>query len=219
MKSIFIFFAFFIASTLFAQSSWRDLEKELYNQKFTGKITQKEFYKRVQIEAGSTFRKVKAWYRGVESINKTDSEKIELKLFSKSLNPQNTIFSHDSLVLYNYTSDTLKVKRHDATVGAIEEYFEIDGEWIIGQKGFTRGSCGNGRFVQKLHPYTSLSMKLSRFPLYEGSNLVNYKIVLTLADQTVESNVVKVKLTKNQILRILDENPNKQNTIVAHLVY
>ncbi len=181
------------------------MEKDLWNQKRENQITSKEWFKKLQVEAGNIPNRLSAWHKKTDDIVDPEDKGISIAFTNDFLRVADNGNVYRKMVLRNDTDEKLTIHRIDATIAGIKEFFFIDDKWISNR---TNGQsyCGNSYFKQTLNPYSKIELELSNGGLLNGEIEVGYKIVFVYQNTIYESNVIKVKLFKNQVKRLKEKS-------------
>jgi hypothetical protein len=193
-----------LISSSFAQTNWASIEREIALKRDEGRITSGEWYQLLKKDAGSLTSQFSLWVEDDEKIPVPTKEK-KLKLyFAKDFQismPNGNKFAQ--LFLENHTENAIEIPRIDATIANVQEYFFIGGNWIKGRTNHT-STCGNSYFNKALGAGDRLNLHLNNDSLVEGDKKVSYKITVTIGNKVIESNVIKIRLYKNQLTRLAE---------------
>ncbi len=191
----------------FSQNKWEEKEDELWDKMQQKIISKKEWFLKIQTEAGEIPNRLSAWYKKTSKIQNPNTDKIEIQFKKENLKISENGNVYREMVIKNNTKDTIRIERIDSTIGGLQESFMINGKWIKNRKNGA-SSCGNSYFTQFLSPHNQIEFELSNGGLTKGEIEVNYKILLTIDKKTFESNVIKVNLYKNQFKRLKEKFKN-----------
>lgn len=190
--------------SVFAQDKWDLALEELDRQNGEMLITDEEWYDLIQKKAGIIPLDLKAWHERTSKMTSSENRGITLRFEKDFLRVAENGNVYRKMVLENDSDQPLTINRIDATIGGITEYFFLEGEWIKYRSNGS-SSCGNSYFTQILDPHSQIEFELDNGGLINGSKKVPYKIVYINGTNAYESNVIKVRLYKNQITRLKEE--------------
>jgi hypothetical protein len=202
MRLMFTFILSCGVSLSFAQTNWTNIEKEInrdYNEKL---ITPAEWYLKLRKEAGSINSSFSLWVEKNEQIRSNSDKKIKLYFINNFQITAPNGNKYAQLYLENTTGDSVSIARIDATLANVQEYFYLNNKWTKGRKNGT-STCGNSYYNEKLATATRMVLNLNNDELVGGNKEVNYKIMITIGNEIIESNVIKVHLFSNQYKRLL----------------
>ena len=122
-KTVILGIISFFSTFSFSQNKWELLESDLWKQKENKVITLDEWYSKLQIEAGSIPNRLTAWYKGTSKILDFSDYGISLFFVNKNLKISDNGNVYREMKLQNDSSDSLIIKRIDATIGDLQEFF------------------------------------------------------------------------------------------------
>ncbi|MFD1293840.1 hypothetical protein ACFQ5N_08340 [Lutibacter holmesii] len=165
--------------------------------------------KKMNFEMDFIWRNINGWFKKTESID-YNSELI------KSLKTKEGVFMHIpkdyqivsenkgiymEVYLFNFTNDTIKIPRIDATIGNLETKVEKDKKWETLHTTFG-SSCGNSYWTMELPPNQYILFHSNTISHSKGDLEVEMKIQLKTKDLTIESNLIKIKTYKGLYERL-----------------
>ena len=197
MKKL-IILLYFINVNVYAQNELKALQDS---------IEKKAFIKYRQIndpKYGHISSYVMAVYKedlNIEDTDSTNKNQVSL-VFPKDFQVMDTNGGfYNKIYIENNTKDTIFIKRQDATVDGLKDYFYLKGNWYqIRSNGFSE--CGNSYFKSKLLPYKKAYLELVNYSLTNGTEKVKYKISIDLNDKEYFSNEIEIHLYKKQLKRL-----------------
>ena len=104
--------------------------------------------------------------------------------------------------LENNTLENIEISRIDSTIDYVQEYFFINGKWIVAQEN-GKSECGNSYFKENLKSKNKIEFQLSISDLVYGDIKVPFKISVIVNGKIIESNVIEVNLYEAQIKNLL----------------
>lgn len=107
--------------------------------------------------------------------------------------------------IVNNSADTIHIPRIDATVDNISSAISginnnnTSRQWLSFQQTPKIVECGNSFWTMKLPPQTAIKMQIESEYLNLGDTTVYYRLELTLGEQKIISNSIKINLMKKQL--------------------
>lgn len=165
--------------------------------------------KKMNFETDFLWRDINGWFKKTESIDYNS------KLI-KNLKTKKGVFMHIpkdyqivagnkgiymEVYLFNFTKDTIKIPRIDATIGNLETKVEKDKKWETLHKTFS-ASCGNSYWTMELPPNQYILFHSNTISYPNGDIEVEMKIQLETKYLIIESNLVKIKTYKGLYERL-----------------
>ncbi len=185
----------------FGQDHWEKKEHQLLLQWKEGQISSKMVHLKMEKEAGKIANRLKAWYIQAVELDNPANSGISLSFITDSIDVAESTSEYLKMTFINDTDKALTIQRFDATIGGVQEFFFIDGIWVVNREKRIY-ICGNSYFQKKLKPFSQLDFKVRNRGLIPGEIEVDYKIVMAVEDEKYESSVIKVKLYENQYKRL-----------------
>ncbi len=107
--------------------------------------------------------------------------------------------------IVNNSADTILIPRIDATVDNISSAVscinsnDTSRQWLLFQQTSKMVECGNSFWTMKLPPKTAIKTQIDSEYLNLGDTTFDYRLELTLGNQKITSNSVKINLMKKQV--------------------
>jgi hypothetical protein len=192
----------FISLPLFCQTNFEKIESDLWEKLDKKEITTAEWYDSKMKEAGSLNGQFSAWYKDIKPIKDYLKSQILFYFIDNFQIEEKNGNQYARMFLENRTNESIEIDRIDSTIDNLQEYFYINDKWIPGRKN-GKSSCGNSYYTQIVKPNTRLIFDIENAPLTKGEIEVPYKVEININGQTVETNIIKVKLYDSQLKRLI----------------
>lgn len=165
--------------------------------------------RKMNFEMDFMWRDINGWFKKAESIDYNS------KLI-KNLKTKKGVFMHIpkdyqivaenkgiymEVYLFNFTKDTIRIPRIDATIGNLETKVEKDEKWETLHTTFG-SSCGNSNWTMELPPNQYILFHSNTISHSKGDLEVEMKMQLKTKDLTIESNLIKIKTYKGLYERL-----------------